>query len=80
MNADALKYLDSSQGSEVGVGPSVVVVDQGLAKKFSTATLTQDIYAVIFGQKGSDGRRRQRRLGDHQDPVNMPPRPSPGPA
>jgi len=80
MNADALKYLDSSQGSEVGVGPSVVVVDQGLAKKFSTATLTQDIYAVIFGQKGSDGRRRQRGLEDHQDPVNMPPRPSPGPA
>jgi lipid-binding SYLF domain-containing protein len=52
MNAGALKYLDASQGFEVGVGPSVVVVDQGLARKFSSTTLTQDIYAFIFGQKG----------------------------
>jgi lipid-binding SYLF domain-containing protein len=52
MNANALKYLDSSQGFEIGVGPSVVVVDQGLAKKFSSTTATQDAYAFIFGQKG----------------------------
>ena len=52
MNADALKYLDSSQGLEIGVGPSVVVVDQGMAKKFSSTTVTQDVYAFIFGQKG----------------------------
>ena len=30
----------------------MVVVDQGLAKRFSSTTLTQDVYAVIFGQKG----------------------------
>jgi hypothetical protein len=52
MNAGALKYLDDSKGFEIGVGPSVVVVDQGLAKKFSSTTLTQDVYAIIFGQKG----------------------------
>jgi lipid-binding SYLF domain-containing protein len=52
MNAGALKYLDDSKGFEIGIGPSVVVVDQGLARKFSSTTLTQDIYAVIFGQKG----------------------------
>ena len=52
MHADALKYLDSSQGFEIGVGPSVVVVDQGMAKKFSSTTLTQDVYAFIFNQKG----------------------------
>jgi lipid-binding SYLF domain-containing protein len=52
MNANALKYLESSQGFEIGVGPSVVVVDQGMAKKFTSATLTQDIYAFIFGQNG----------------------------
>lgn len=52
MNAGALKYLDSSGGFEIGVGPSVVVVDQGLAKKVSSTTLTQDIYAFVFGQKG----------------------------
>jgi lipid-binding SYLF domain-containing protein len=52
MNADALKYLDSSKGLEIGVGPSVVVVDQGLGKKISSTTLTQDVYAFIFNQKG----------------------------
>jgi lipid-binding SYLF domain-containing protein len=52
MNANALKYLEDSNGFEIGVGPSVVVVDQGLAKKFSSTTLTQDVYAMIFGQKG----------------------------
>jgi lipid-binding SYLF domain-containing protein len=52
MNADALKYLDSSQGFEIGLGPSVVVVDKGMAKKFSSMTLTQDVYAFIFGQNG----------------------------
>jgi lipid-binding SYLF domain-containing protein len=52
MTTDALKYLDSSQGFEIGVGPSVVVVDQGMAKKFTSTTLTQPVYAFIFGQKG----------------------------
>lgn len=52
MNAGALKYLDASQGLEVGAGPSVVVVDRGMAKKFSTTTLTQDIYALVFNQRG----------------------------
>jgi lipid-binding SYLF domain-containing protein len=52
-NAQALKYLDSSQGFEIGLGrPSVVVVDQGMAKKFSSMTLTQDVYAFIFSQNG----------------------------
>lgn len=52
MNQDAMKYLDSSQGFEIGTGPSVVVLDQGAAKKFSSTTLTHDVYAFIFGQKG----------------------------
>jgi lipid-binding SYLF domain-containing protein len=52
MNANALAYLDSSNGFEIGVGPSVVVVDAGMAKKFTSTTITQDIYAFIFGQKG----------------------------
>jgi lipid-binding SYLF domain-containing protein len=52
MNEGALKYLDSSQGFEIGAGPSVVVVDQGLAKKLSSTTLTQDVYGFIFGQNG----------------------------
>jgi lipid-binding SYLF domain-containing protein len=52
MNAGALKYLDDSKGFEIGLGPSVVVVDRGLAKKMTSTTLTQDVYGFIFGQKG----------------------------
>ena len=52
MNAGALSYLDKSDGWEIGVGPSVVVVDQGLAKKMTSTTLSQDVYAFIFNQKG----------------------------
>jgi lipid-binding SYLF domain-containing protein len=52
MNAGALKSLESNQGLEVGVGPSVVVVDEGMAKSTTTKTLDKDIYAFIFSQKG----------------------------
>ena len=52
MNTGALKYLDESAGFEIGVGPSVVVVDQGMGKKMTSSTITQDIYAFIFNQKG----------------------------
>jgi lipid-binding SYLF domain-containing protein len=52
MNQGALQHLDDSSGFEIGAGPSVVVVDSGMAKKLTSSTLTQDIYAMIFGQKG----------------------------
>ena len=55
MSNDALKYLDSSQGWEVGVGPSIVVVDSGMAKSFTSTTVSQDVYAFIFDQKGLMG-------------------------
>ncbi len=52
MTDSALHYLDNSAGWEVGIGPSIVVVDQGAATKHSSTTLTQDVYAFIFNQKG----------------------------
>jgi len=52
MNAGALAYLDESDGWEIGVGPSVVLVDQGMGKSLTSTTLTQDVYAFIFDQKG----------------------------
>ena len=52
MNEAALKQLDKSEGFEVGVGPSVVVMDEGKAKTMTTTTMKDDIYAFIFGQKG----------------------------
>ncbi len=52
MNAKALAQLDNAKGFEVGVGPSVVLVDEGMAKTTTTSTLKEDIYAFVFGQKG----------------------------
>lgn len=52
MNAAALKQLDRSEGFEVGVGPSVVLLDEGKAKTMTTTTMKDDIYAFVFGQKG----------------------------
>lgn len=52
MNDSALSYLNKSEGLELGVGPSVVVVDSGMAKTMTTSTISHDIYAFIFDQKG----------------------------
>ncbi|HKA13401.1 MAG TPA: lipid-binding SYLF domain-containing protein [Myxococcota bacterium] len=52
MNDAALKQLDDTRGFEIGVGPSIVVVDAGVAKSMTTNTLTSDVYAFIFSQKG----------------------------
>ena len=55
MTDAARKYLDSSEGWEVGVGPSIVVVDEGAAKSLTTTTAKDDVYAFIFSQKGLMG-------------------------
>ena len=52
MNQKALDSLNSTQGFEVGVGPSVVIMDEGMAKNVTSGTLTEDIYAFVFAQKG----------------------------
>ena len=52
MNANALAQLDKAGGFEVGVGPTVVVMDEGKAKTMTTTTAKDDIYAFIYGQKG----------------------------
>ncbi len=52
MTDSALEYLDNSDGWEIGVGPSIVIVDEGLAKSMTTTTAKDDIYAFFFNQKG----------------------------
>jgi lipid-binding SYLF domain-containing protein len=52
MSDKAVKYLDKSKGWEIGVGPTVVVVNEGAAKNLSTTTLKDDAYAFIFDQQG----------------------------
>ena len=52
MTESALEYLKKSSGWEIGVGPSVVVVDEGAARSLTTTTAKDDIYAFFFNQKG----------------------------
>ena len=52
MNDKTLQYLDSSDGWEIGVGPSIVIIDAGKAKSMTTLTLKDDVYAFIFNQQG----------------------------
>jgi len=55
MTDSARKYIDRSDGWEVGVGPTIVVVDVGAAKSMTTTTLKSEIYAFFFSQKGLMG-------------------------
>lgn len=52
MNDKSLQYLQKSDGWSIGSGPSVVVVDKGAAMSNTSTTLSQDVYAFPFGQKG----------------------------
>ena len=52
MNANALQQIDKAEGFDIGVGPTVVVLDEGAAKSMTTTTMKDDIYAFIFSQKG----------------------------
>ena len=52
MDDAAVQHLNRSDGWEIGVGPSVVVLDEGAAKTLTTTTARSDVYAFIFSQKG----------------------------
>jgi len=52
MNDKAVSYLEKTKGWEVGVGPTVVAMNEGAAKNFSSTTLKDDAYAFIFDQQG----------------------------
>jgi lipid-binding SYLF domain-containing protein len=55
MNDAALTYLRKSDGWAIGSGPSLVVVDKGVAKSTTSTTIAKDVYAFPFGQKGLMG-------------------------
>jgi len=52
MTSKAESYLRRSHGLEIGVGPTVVVVNEGVAKNLTTSTMKKDAYAFIFDQEG----------------------------
>src|SRR6266705_4061758 len=52
MNQNAVNWVNNTRSWEIGTGPSVVIVDKGMARSFSTDTLHSDIYAFTFDQQG----------------------------
>jgi lipid-binding SYLF domain-containing protein len=52
MTDKAVRYVEETKGWELGVGPTVVVVDEGVAKNLSSSSLKDDAYAFIFSQQG----------------------------
>jgi lipid-binding SYLF domain-containing protein len=52
MTDAALKYLDKSDGFELGTAPSIVILDQGAAGGISTSSAQSDMYAMFFDQRG----------------------------
>jgi lipid-binding SYLF domain-containing protein len=55
MTDSAMKWIDRSDGWEIGTGPSIVVMDTGAASSATTTTLQSEIYAFFFDQKGLMG-------------------------
>jgi len=52
MDNNSMSFLNSEGGWQLGVGPSVIIVDQGMARSLTTATELQGVYAFIFDQQG----------------------------
>jgi lipid-binding SYLF domain-containing protein len=55
MTDSALQWIDKSDGWEIGMGPTLVVMDAGVAAAATTTTLQSEIYAFFFDQKGLMG-------------------------
>jgi lipid-binding SYLF domain-containing protein len=47
-----VSYISKTHGWEIGVGPTVVLVNEGVAKNLSSSTLKDDAYAFVFDQEG----------------------------
>jgi len=52
MDDNDLNYLRKSNGWEFGTGPSVVIVDEGMARSFSTTSMRKGVYVFTFDQRG----------------------------
>jgi lipid-binding SYLF domain-containing protein len=52
MNDGSLRYLDRSGGFAAGTGPSIAIINKGAGAEANTTTITKDVYAFPFNQKG----------------------------
>ena len=47
---NSVNWVNNTRGWEIGTGPSVVIVDKGMARSLTTDTLHSGIYAFTFDQ------------------------------
>jgi lipid-binding SYLF domain-containing protein len=52
MNDGALAYVKKSDGFSAGTGPSIVVINRGAGAEANSTTITHDVYAFPFNEKG----------------------------
>lgn len=52
MNEKALDYIHKSDGWAIGTGPTVVVINKGESAEADSETVSQDVYAFPFAEKG----------------------------
>lgn len=52
MTDAARAALDAASGWEIGTGPTVVALDQGLQANITSTTLSEPVYAISFSQQG----------------------------
>lgn len=52
MSDAAVEHVETSRGWDLGIGPSIVIVDKGVAKTLTKETAKADVYAFTFGQVG----------------------------
>jgi len=51
MNQNAVNWVSNTRGWKIGTGASVVIVDKGMARSFTTDILYSGIYAFTFDQR-----------------------------
>lgn len=52
MSDKELKNFLTSKNFQIGIGPSIVFIDEGFGKDTNSLTVKSDVYGVIFDQKG----------------------------
>ena len=67
MNAGAVAGLDAAKGFEVGVGPSIVMVDEGMGEEHDDPDPQERRLRVHLLAEGPDGRPWHPGQQDHED-------------
>lgn len=52
MDEESVRFVRDTKGWEIGVGPSVTIADEGVARRLSTSTVQEGIYVFFVGQEG----------------------------